>query len=316
MTPRHAFEVRGEAVGLRLDVAISRALSLSRSQAAQRIAAGQVTVDGHARPKSYAVEDGDRVEVEEPPEAPPPTDHGPTPPIRYEDDHVLVVSKPAGLVVHPGAGNPHGTLVQVLQGAGYALSPGSGPERPGVVHRLDKDTSGLLVLTKTTDAYRVLVDQLRRRAVERRYLALVHGRLGGERGRVDAPIGRDPRDRKRFAAVADGKPAITHWEVRETAQAPGLPVDAGSVSLLECRLETGRTHQIRVHLSYAGHPIVGDPVYGGRALVADTIGLTRPFLHAYRLAFVHPVTGQGLEFREALPADLADVAEVLHLEPG
>lgn len=300
--------VRPDEDGDRLDRVIADRLGISRSRAATRIADGLVRVAGRTVGKSHRVATGETLEIDREPEvahvAPP------LPPVRYDDDHLLVVSKPAGLVVHPGAGTPTGTLVQALEAAGVPLAPGDDPVRPGIVHRLDKETSGLLVVAKTDEARRGLVAALARHDVERRYLALVEGRLPTARGRVDAPIGRDPTDRKRFACVEGGKRAVTHWEVREEGT-----VDDVVVSLVTCRLETGRTHQIRVHLSHAGHPVVGDRRYGARRDLPEALGLDRFALHAHALAFVHPVTGREVIVTEELPEDLARAVARAGLTP-
>lgn len=284
-------------------MALARWLDEPRSRSAGRIDRGEVTVDGAPAKRSLRLEGREVVEVAPPPEEPAGAAGVPPPPVRYEDEHLLVVAKPAGLVVHPGVGHPAGTLVQALAAAGVPLAAGGGEGRPGVVHRLDRDTSGLLVVAKTDRAHAGLVDALRDRRVERGYLALVEGVPAAPTGRVEAPIGRDPRDRKRFAVVADGKPATTHWEVRGDGRAGERPV-----ALLGCRLGTGRTHQIRVHLAFLGHPVVGDRTYGGSRPLAERLGLDRPFLHATRLAFDHPVTGRRLELVEPLPDDLATAA--------
>ncbi len=307
------FEVDDDHHGDRLDVALADWLGESRNQAAGRLARGEVRVGGTVAGKSHRCQAGELVVV-----APPPTPETGAagvapPPVRYEDDDLLVVAKPAGMVVHPGVGNPAGTLVQTLVAAGVALAPAGGDERPGVVHRLDRDTSGLLVVAKTDEAYRGLVAQLRSRVVERRYLALVEGTMPAGTGRVDAPVGRDPRDRKRFAAVSDGKPALTHWEVRATGTVPDTA--GATASLLVCRLETGRTHQIRVHLTFAGHPVVGDVTYGARPDVAVALGLERFFLHAFSLRFAHPVRGHEIAVVEPLPDDLSDALAAAGIEP-
>lgn len=226
--------------------------------------------------------------------------------MRWEDEHLLVVAKPAGLVVHPGVGHPAGTLVQALAEAGVPLASTGGSERPGIVHRLDRDTSGLLAVAKTDLAYAGLVALLRRHEVERLYLTLAERIPPAPTGRIEAPIGRDPRDRKRFAVVAGGKPAATRWRLEEIGQAGGPAVVP--VALLVCRLETGRTHQIRVHLAHAGHPVVGDRVYGSRRDVAESLGLERPFLHGIRLSFPHPVTGEPVTVVEPLPEALTRAA--------
>jgi 23S rRNA pseudouridine1911/1915/1917 synthase len=299
--------VAGDGDGERLDRFLARRLAISRSQAAQRIADGLVTVGGRGVAKSHVLAAGEQVEVDEPA----PIEHHapPLPPVRYRDEHVLVLSKPPGLVVHPGAGTPTGTLVQALQAEAVPLATGSDPSRPGIVHRLDKDTSGLMVVACSDQAYAGLVAALKRREVERRYLALVEGRLPTPRGRVDAPIGRDPRDRKRFACVPDGKPAVTHWRVVAEGR-----VDDADVSLVECRLETGRTHQIRVHLSHAGHPVVGDRTYRARRDLPETLGLERFALHAHALSFRHPVGGDPVEVTEPLPEDIAGAVRAAGIE--
>jgi 23S rRNA pseudouridine1911/1915/1917 synthase len=298
--------------GDRLDVALARWLGESRSRAARRIDEGQVTVDGAPAKRSLDLAGGERVEVAPPPPAPTGAAGVEPPPGRYEDAHVLVVAKPPGLVVHPAPGHPAGTLVQALAEAGYPLAPAGGDHRPGIVHRLDRDTSGLMVVAKTDAAHRALVDALRRRDVERRYRALVEGEMPGARGRVDAPIGRDPADRLRFAAVRDGKPARTRWEVAATGEVTVAGGPQGEerlpLTLVTCALETGRTHQIRVHLSFAGHPVCGDPTYGSRRDVAAALELARPFLHAERFVFTHPVDGERVEVEEPLPADLLRAA--------
>jgi 23S rRNA pseudouridine1911/1915/1917 synthase len=206
-----------------------------------------------------------------------------------------VVAKPAGLVVHPGAGHSTGTLVNALLGREDArLSSAGGPVRPGIVHRLDKDTSGLLLVAKHDRAHAALARDLAARRIHRHYLALVQGHLEPE-GTVDRPIGRHPRDRKRMAIVPGGRRAVSHWRVLERL---------GGLDLVEVRLETGRTHQIRVHLSSLGHPVAGDRTYGADPGLAARLGLDRPFLHAWRLELDHPVTGQPIELEEPLPPDL------------
>jgi 23S rRNA pseudouridine1911/1915/1917 synthase len=225
--------------------------------------------------------------------------------VRYEDDRLLVVAKPAGLVVHPGPGHPTGTLVNALLGRqGSSLSAGGGAaDRPGIVHRLDKDTSGLLLVAKDDATHLALARDLAAHRVERRYLALVQGRLPGGTGTVDAPVGRHPRDRKRMGVVATGgRQAVTHWRVLETFPA---------VQLVEATLETGRTHQVRVHLASLRHPLVGDRAYGADPTLATRLGVPRPFLHAWRLAFTHPATGTRIDLTEPLPPDLQTVLDRL-----
>jgi 23S rRNA pseudouridine1911/1915/1917 synthase len=297
------FEVTADDAGERLDVVVAARLGVSRSRAAARLAAGEVRLDGVPGRKQDRVRAGQQVEVAAPP-APAPVAPPPLPPVVYRDEHLVVVAKPAGLVVHPGHGHAGDTLVDALHAAGVPLAPGDDPDRPGIVHRLDRDTSGLLVVASTSAAAAGLVAALRRREVRRRYLALVAGVPRDARGRIEAPIGRDPRDRTRFAVVADGREATTRYRVLATGRAPGLAVDAGAVALLVCGLETGRTHQVRVHLTRLGTPIVGDPVYGPRPALAAALGLARPFLHAAALAFRHPVTGERVAVTEPLPPEL------------
>jgi 23S rRNA pseudouridine1911/1915/1917 synthase len=305
--------VRDGNDGDRVDVALAAACDVSRSRAAAWIADGSVTRDGRPVRRSDRVRAGEQLTVALPPEtdaadaSPPP----PLPPVRWEDEHLLVLAKPPGLVVHPGAGHPDGTLVDALRGAGVSLASRGAPDRPGIVHRLDRDTSGLLVVARTDRAHDGLVAQLRDRTVHRRYLALAEGRLPSPTGRIDVPIGRDPRDRQRFAAVAEGKPAVTHWEV-----VASTVVDTAAVTLLRCRLETGRTHQIRVHLAFAGAPVVGDLRYGASRAVADRLGIDRPVLHAAELGFDHPVTGARVEVVEPLPADLRAALRAAGLDAG
>ena len=312
----NGFEVEQGAVGVRLDVALADHLGVSRSQAAARIVANEVLVDGSPAAKQHRLRLGEQVTLLEPPPQEPAA-VPPMPPVRYEDEHLLVVAKPAGLVVHPGAGTPHGTLVDALRGAGVELADGGDDQRPGIVHRLDRDTSGLLVVAKSVPAYTGLVDALRERRVARRYLALVAGLPARPRGRIEGPIGRDPGDRLKFAVIADGKPATTRYELLADGDAPEMEPGRGTVALLACRLLTGRTHQIRVHLTELGHPIVGDPVYGPRRSLARALGLDRPFLHAAALGFVHPVTGADIAVQEPLPPALVDALAVVGIAvPG
>jgi 23S rRNA pseudouridine1911/1915/1917 synthase len=287
--------VPDSAAGERLDRFLAGLPEVASRSAAERLlAAGAVLVDGVARPKSHRLAGGEELTVDttslvEAPLAEEPLDLR----IAYEDEHLLVVDKPAGLVVHPGAGHATGTLVQGLLGHGLA---GGDAERPGIVHRLDRDTSGLLVLSRTEAAYDGLRALVRERRVEREYLALVRGRPRSRQGRIEAPVGRDRRDPTRISLDTDSpKEAVTHFEVLELAPAHAL---------LRVTLETGRMHQIRVHLAAIGLPVAGDPTYG-----VPEPGLRRQFLHAARLAFPHPITGAPVDATSQLPPDLETALE-------
>ena len=290
-------EITAGADAQRLDLFVAGALDLSRTQAATLIATGRVSVNGRAERASYRPEPGDRVVVEIPPPVARPVTAESIPlTIAYEDDEVLVVDKPAGMVVHPAPGNWSGTLVNALKGRGGDLSGLGGEDREGIVHRLDKETSGLLLVAKTDRAHRVLGAAMARREIVRRYAALVWGHLDGDRLTVDKPIARDPRDRKRMAIVSTGRAARTDF-----VRLARFDV----VDLLRAHLHTGRTHQIRVHLASVGHPVVGDDTYGGgggRRLV--TMPPKRHFLHAAWLRFRHPATGEPVELRSLLPPEL------------
>jgi 23S rRNA pseudouridine1911/1915/1917 synthase len=293
-------DVPASASGDRLDRFLAEPLG-SRAQAQRLIDAGQVLVDGTARSKRHRLAGGERVEVDEADPRPAP-ERGEAPfAIAYEDEHLLVVDKPAGVVVHPARGHRRGTLAQALAGL---ASGGPDPWRAGIVHRIDRDTSGLLVVSRSDEVHRALRAAMSARRIEREYLALVHGRPPARTGTIDAPIGRDRRHPERVSTDTDApREATTDFVVERT-----LPHS----SLLRVRLRTGRTHQIRVHLEAIGHPVVGDPVYAGRA-PAETYGLQRQFLHAEHLAFDHPVTGARVDVRSPLPDDL--VAALEHAEP-
>jgi 23S rRNA pseudouridine1911/1915/1917 synthase len=295
----------------RLDRFLAERLTLSRTRIQALIAEGRVRVDDRAARKSERVEEGSRVVVEVPPAAPveiPPED---LPLSRvYEDDDLLVVDKAAGMVVHPAPGHRTGTLVNVLLFHVRDLSGVGGRLRPGIVHRLDRDTSGLLVVAKSDRAHAGLAEALRARRVKRLYRAACWGHLADSPATVDAPVGRDRRDRKRMAVVEGGRRAVTHVRVRER----WLRAD-----LLDVTLQTGRTHQIRVHMAHIGHPVVGDPTYGigwerglggpDRAWVRELARRTpRQFLHAAELVFDHPVSGARMRFRAPLPSDLEAAA--------
>ena len=276
----------------RLDRVIATHLGIPRADAQRAIAAGRVLVDGTARAKSHHLAGGERVEVDLTWAEDVPAEDGEVP-VRYEDGRLLVVSKPAGLVTHPTANRRTGTLVNRLLGLGVPLSSLGGPERRGIVHRLDAGTSGLLIVAKDDPTHAALAQMLQRHEVHRRYLALVRGAVKHDRFAVEAPIGRSrARIRVRHGA---GKEAETAFEVRERFD---------RATLLEAAPRTGRTHQIRVHLSSIGHPILGDRAYGGGGDDAKRLGLERPFLHAWRLEFTHPASGERIEIEESLPEDL------------
>ncbi|HEX6680950.1 MAG TPA: RluA family pseudouridine synthase [Gaiellaceae bacterium] len=284
-------QIPPEAAGERLDRFVSSLPEVgSRAEAERLLAAGAVRIDGEVRPKSHRLHGGEALEVE----VSPPSDRALEPEehelrIAYEDEHLLVVDKPAGIVVHPSAGHGRGTLVNALLERGIA--GGDVAERPGIVHRLDRDTSGLLVVARSQGAYERLQELARQRGLDRRYVALVRGRPRSRTGRIEAPIGRDRHDPLRHSLDTDTpREAITHFEVMEL-----LPMHA----LLSVRLETGRTHQIRVHLRAIELPVVGDPVYG----VPDP-ELRRQFLHANRLSFPHPLTGAVVDVESPLPEEL------------
>ena len=278
--------------GVRLDAFISSELDISRSLAAELIDGGKVTVNGKPAKKSNKVMTGNEVSVELPelsePEALPediPLD------IVYEDDDLLVVNKPKGMVVHPAPGNPDGTLVNaLLYHCKGSLSGINGVMRPGIVHRIDKDTSGLLIVAKNDSAHRSLAEQIKEHSFTREYRAVVYGNLKQDSGTVNAPIGRDPKNRQRMAIVyVNSKPAVTHYEVLQRFE---------GFTYIKCRLETGRTHQIRVHMASLGHPIAGDPVYGPKKVITKLQGQC---LHAGLIGFIHPKTKEYLEFTSEVP---------------
>ena len=283
----------------RLDRVVATTLGIPRADVQRAIAAGRVLVDGRPRSKSFPLTGGEQVDVDMAGMDEIPAE-GPPVPVRYEDNHLLVVSKPAGLVTHPVSTRRTGTLVNRLLGMGIPLSSLGGPERRGIVHRLDAGTSGLLLAAKDDETHALLVAMLARHEVERRYLALVRGSVRHDRFSVDAPLGR--RRARILVRHEGGKEAETAFRVRQRYDA---------ATLLEAAPRTGRTHQIRVHLSSIGHPILGDRAYGGGGDDAKRLGLTRPFLHAWHLSFTHPVTGQRIDVEEALPEDLEDALERL-----
>ena len=287
--------VPDEAAGTRLDRFLATPLG-SRARAQALIDGGQVRVDGSVRPKRHLVAAGEAIEIDDAvvesdggvPDETAPFD------VAYEDEHLLVVDKPAGVVVHPARGHRAGTLAQALEGR---AAGGEDPWRAGIVHRLDRDTSGLLVVAKNNAVHQALKALLAHRRLRREYLALVDGHPPARTGTIDAPIGRHRRDRKLMSIDSeDPREARTHFEIERLLSA---------AALLRVALDTGRTHQIRVHLAAIGHPVCGDPQYG----IRGRYGLTRQFLHAPRLAFVHPVTGVEIDVSSPLPADLAAALE-------
>ncbi len=290
------FRVPETERGARLDRVLAARPELeSRSLAERLIVARLVLVDGEVRAKSFRLEGGEEVSAEIP-EAEPLQQETLDIPIVWQDDHLLVVDKPAGLVVHPAGSTRTGTLVQGL--LEHGAEGGDDDDRPGIVHRLDRDTSGLLVVARSPEAYDRLQELIRRRAVERTYAALVRGTPASVSGRIDAPIGRDRRDRTRHSLdTATPRDAVTWFAVKETMR---------KHALLDVTLETGRTHQIRVHLEAIGLPVSGDPVYGA----AGDLGLERQFLHARRLAFTHPATAEKIDLTSELPDDLAAALEL------
>lgn len=307
----------------RLDVCVARKLpELSRSLVQKLIAEGHVLVDGSARRSSYRVQAGEHVSVIVPPPEPSEITAEAIPlDIVFEDEHIIVINKAKGMTVHPAPGSPDGTLVNAILAHSDDLSGIGGVERPGIVHRLDKDTSGLLVVAKTDPAHASLQEQLQKRLAERRYITLVWGETKFNEAEVDAPIGRHPTDRQKMAVIKDtgrytARQAVTRLKVMDRFR---------GFTLMEAKLETGRTHQIRVHCSFIGHPVVGDPTYGGtkraipqaynkseqRELSALIDGLQGQALHAYSLAFDHPVSGERLKFEAPLPRDTRSLIDWL-----
>ncbi len=302
-------QIPDSAAGRRVDQALAELFpEFSRSRLTAWLKAGDITLDGKVPRPRDAVRGGERVEVNATLE--PATDSRPEPirlSILHEDAHLLVINKPVGLVVHPGAGNPDGTLVNALLHHDPALAV---LPRAGIVHRLDKETSGALIVARTLEAHTALVEQLAAREIHRQYEAIVNGTMIAG-GTVDAPLDRHPVDRLRRAVREDGKPAVTHYRVRERYRAH---------TRIECVLETGRTHQIRVHMAHVRHPLVGDSLYGGtlrlpkaagETLVATLRGFRRQALHAERVALSHPITGEALEILAPAPEDLLALARAL-----
>jgi 23S rRNA pseudouridine1911/1915/1917 synthase len=295
--------------GERVDAALSRMFGLSRTKAAELAADGRVAIDGVAVGKSDKVRGGAWLEIELPPPPVPVADLSaePVPGMRivHDDEHIVVVDKPVGVAAHPSPGWVGTTVVGGLAAAGYRISTSGAAERQGVVHRLDVGTSGLMVVAKSERAYTVLKDAFRDRTVDKRYNALVQGYPDPMSGTVDAPIGRHPKLDYKWAVTADGKDSVTHYDTIEAYR---------HATLLDIKLETGRTHQIRVHMAALKHPCVGDLTYGADPTMAARLGLTRQWLHAARLAFTHPGTGDWIEFSSPYPADLAHALEIISAE--
>jgi len=293
--------------GERLDSALARMFGLSRARAADLIAAGAVLTGGAPAAKSDRVAAGDWLEVTlpSPVTAAPPAEPVPGLIVVHEDADILVVDKPPGVAAHPTPGWTGPTVLQGLLAAGHTLATSGAAERQGIVHRLDANTSGLMVLAKSEPAYSALKRAFREREVDKRYHALVQGHPDPFRGTVDAPIGRHPSGDGRFAVVAGGRPSITHYDTLEAFRA---------ASMVEVILETGRTHQIRVHMTAIRHPCAGDRLYGADPVLAARLGLTRQWLHAVRLGFAHPADGRKVEFTSAYSADLASALELLAAE--
>jgi 23S rRNA pseudouridine1911/1915/1917 synthase len=296
--------------GLRLDVALSRLLGLSRTTAAELVDAGQVLVDGEAAARSVKVREGSWLEVTLPD---PRRDDAPVEPaevvpglaVLYDDDDLIAVDKPVGVAVHPSPGWSGPTVTSGLTAMGYRIATSGAAERQGIVHRLDAGTTGVMVVAKSENAYSVLKQAFRDRVVDKRYAALVQGHPDPTSGTIDAPTGRHPTADYKFAVVAGGRPSVTHYETVEAFRA---------ATLLDVHLETGRTHQIRVHMAAIRHPCVGDLTYGADPVLAKRLGLDRQWLHAAQLSFRHPATGETITFSSPLPADLERALDILRAE--
>lgn len=293
--------------GERLDAALARLFGLSRSRAAELIGEGNVLVDGHPGVKSDRVLAGAPLTVTLPPPATLTVDQLPVPgmDIVYEDDDIVVVDKPRGVAAHPTPGWTGPTVLGGLLAAGHTVATTGAAERQGIVHRLDANTTGVMVVAKSERAYSALKGAFRNRTVSKTYHALIQGHPDPLRGTIDAPIGRHPSGDGRFAVIADGRPSVTHYDTLEAFRA---------ASLVDVKLETGRTHQIRVHMSALRHPCCGDFLYGADPVLAAHIGLTRQWLHAVRLSFEHPADGREVSFASEYPVDLRHALDVLRAE--
>jgi len=307
---RRVLGVDRASAGTRLDRWLAAAVpEQSRAKIQALIEAGHVRVDGAGARAAQRLRGGERIAIDIPPPAPETLEpEAIALTIVHEDDALLVLDKPAGMVVHPGAGHARGTLAAAVLAHAPAVAGVGGPRRPGIVHRLDKDTSGLLVMAKSQPAYDALTAQLASRTMRRVYLSVVHGRLAGAEGVIDKPIGRDPHDRTRMAVRPEGRGrrAVTRWRVLERF---------AQFTLVEARLETGRTHQIRVHLASLGHPVAGDTTYGGRRQTLP-VALEGLALHAAALGFVHPVTQQRVEYFSPVPGRIERLLSHLRHEPA
>ena len=294
--------VTDKDTGIRVDIYVAKALDISRSYAGNLIKNGKVSMRDRILKANYRVAAGDEIVIEKD-EAEDLTVEAENIPldIVYEDKDIIIVNKARGMVVHPAAGNPNGTLVNaLLWHCGGELSGINGVIRPGIVHRLDKDTSGLMVAAKTDTAHKSLAEQIKSHTARRTYVALVHGNIVEAKGRIDAPLGRHPKDRVKMAVnMKDGKDAITHFTVLERF---------GNYTLVQCRLETGRTHQIRVHMAYIGHPVVNDPLYGYKR---DAFPIEGQALHSCARELVHPITKQAMHFEAPWPDDFKAVVQAV-----
>ncbi len=293
--------------GERLDAALARMFGLSRASAAELISSGQVLLGGRTAAKSERVPAGEWLDVTLPAAAPaaPVPRAVPGLAVVYEDDDIVVVDKPRGVAAHPTPGWTGPTVLEGLLAAGHTIATSGAAERQGIVHRLDANTTGLMVLAKSEPGYSALKQAFREREVDKRYHALVQGHPDPLRGTIDAPIGRHPSGDGRFAVVAGGRPSVTHYDTLEAFR---------GASLAEIVLETGRTHQIRVHMAALRHPCAGDRLYGADPVFAEHLGLTRQWLHAVELGFAHPADGRRVDFASAYPDDLAHALDVLRAE--